>query len=152
MSKEKRKRMAVVLDDFSDIDQIGYDEYSEGLVEMIRSVGAKGEKGSFTIGVFGQWGQGKTSMLRQIEKKLNEIDTKDEKEILTVWFNPWQFTGEEHIIIPFFHTLVSYLEEFKKKKGKNASQRFVNFFKELVHVPVALAYGMEGKIKIPLLL
>ncbi|MGD2086137.1 MAG: SUMF1/EgtB/PvdO family nonheme iron enzyme [Candidatus Aminicenantes bacterium] len=152
MSKVKRNRMAVVLDDFSDIDQIGYDEYSEGLVEMIRSVGAKGEKGSFTIGVFGQWGQGKTSMLRQIEKKLNEIETKDEKEILTVWFNPWQFTGEEHIIIPFFHTLVSYLEEFKEKKGKGASQHFVNFLEELAHVPVALAYGMEGKIKIPLLL
>ena len=122
MSKEKRKHMAVVLDEFSDMDQIGYDEYSEGLVEMIRSVGAKGEKGSFTIGVFGQWGQGKTSMLRQIEKKLNEIDTKDEKEILTVWFNPWQFTGEEHIIIPFFHTLVSYLEEFKEKKKKQTEK------------------------------
>ncbi|UCH94186.1 MAG: SUMF1/EgtB/PvdO family nonheme iron enzyme [Candidatus Aminicenantes bacterium] len=152
MKQEKRKRMAVVLDDFSDIDRIGYDEYSEGLVEMIRSVGAKGEKGSFTIGVFGQWGQGKTSMLRQIEKKLNEIETKDEKEILTVWFNPWQFTGEEHIIIPFFHTLVSYLEEFNKKKGKSVSGSFTNFLKELAHVPVALAYGMEGKIKIPLLL
>ena len=143
MSKQKSKRMAVVLDDFSDMDQIGYDEYSEGLVEMIRSVGAKGEKGSFTIGVFGQWGQGKTSMLRQIEKKLNEIETKDEKEILTVWFNPWQFTGEEHIIIPFFHTLVSYLEEFKGKKGKSVSRRFTDFLKELVHVPVALAYGIS---------
>jgi formylglycine-generating enzyme required for sulfatase activity len=152
MSLKKRKRMAVVLDDFSDTDQIGYDEYSEGLVEMIRSIGAKGEKGSFTIGIFGQWGQGKTSMLRQIEIKLNEIETTDEKEILTVWFNPWQFTGEEHIIIPFFHTLVSYLEEFKEKKGENISRGFSNFLKELAHVPVALAYGMEGKIKIPLLL
>jgi formylglycine-generating enzyme required for sulfatase activity len=152
MSQKKQKQMVVVLDDFSDMDQIGYDEYSEGLVEMIRSVGAKGEKGSFTIGIFGQWGQGKTSMLRQIEKKLNEIETTDKKEILTVWFNPWQFTGEEHIIIPFFHTLVSYLEEFKEKKGKSISQRFTDFLKELAHVPVALAYGMEGKIKIPLLL
>lgn len=144
--------MAVVLDDFSDKDQIGYDEYSEGLVEMIRSVGAKGEKGSFTIGVFGQWGQGKTSMLRQIEKKLNDIETKEKKEILTVWFNPWQFTGEEHIIIPFFHTLVSYLEEFNKIKGNSVSRSFTKFLKELAHVPVALAYGMEGKVKIPLLL
>jgi formylglycine-generating enzyme required for sulfatase activity len=155
MSKEKRKRMAVVLDDFSDIDQIGYDEYSDGLVEMIRSVGAKGEKGSFTIGVFGQWGQGKTSMLRQIEKKLDEIETKDEKEILTVWFNPWQFTGEEHIIIPFFHTLVSNLEEFEKEKetrGEKIVEGVKKFLEELVRVPVALAYGMEGKIKIPLLL
>lgn len=30
MSPKKQKQMAVVLDDFSDMDQIGYDEYSEG--------------------------------------------------------------------------------------------------------------------------
>jgi sulfatase modifying factor 1 len=143
------ERMLVVPDDFSDVDEIGYDKYSAGLVEMIRSVKAKG---SFTIGIFGQWGQGKTSMLQQIKKRLDELETKNEKEILTVWFNPWQFTGEEHIIIPFFHTLVSYLEDFNEKKGKKVSERFVGFLKELAHVPVALAYGMEGKIKIPLLL
>lgn len=143
------KRMVVVPDDFSDEDEIGYIEHGAGLVEMIRSVQSKG---SFTIGVFGQWGEGKTSMLRQIERRLNFIDTEKEKEILTVWFNPWQFTGEEHIIIPFFHTLVSYLEEYKCKKGKNVAKGFLNFLTELAHVPIALAYGMEGKVKIPLLL
>jgi len=90
--------MAVVSDDFSENDEIGYDEYSEGLVEMIHSLEGKGGKGSFTIGVFGQWGQGKTSMLRQIEKKLNKNKTSVQKEILTVWFNPWQFTSEEETV------------------------------------------------------
>lgn len=159
MGKKKRKeeRMNVVPDDFSDKDEIGYDVYSAGLIEMIRSVKAEG---SFTIGVFGQWGQGKTSMLRQIEgglKKPKEDGKKviDDKDILTVWFNPWQFIGEEHIIIPFFHTLVSYLEDFKntqKELSAKVAKGIHNFFKELVHVPVALAYGIEGKIKIPLLL
>jgi hypothetical protein len=32
------ERMLVVPDDFSDVDEIGYDKYSAGLVEMIRSV------------------------------------------------------------------------------------------------------------------
>lgn len=144
------KRMVVVPDDFSDEDQIGYSEHGSGLVEMIRSVQAEG---SFTIGVFGQWGMGKTSMLRQIKRELDKIKVeKNEKEILTVWFNPWQFTGEEHIIIPFFHTLVSYLEDFKEKKGENIAKSIINFLDELVHVPLALAYGMEANIKIPLLL
>ncbi len=147
------KRMVVVPDDFSDVDQIGYSEHGSGLVEMIRSVQAKG---SFTIGVFGQWGQGKTSMLHQIKRELDKIKVeKNEKEILTVWFNPWQFTGEEHIIIPFFHTLVSYLEDFEKDKektGEKIAAGFGKFLKELAHVPIALAYGMEGKVKIPLLL
>lgn len=143
------KRMVVVPDDFSDVDEIGYIEHGAGLVEMIRSVKSTG---SFTIGVFGQWGQGKTSMLRQIKRGLNEIEKEKENEILTVWFNPWQFTGEEHIIIPFFHTLVSYLEEYKNNKGKNVGKGFLKFLEELAHVPIALAYGMEGKVKIPLLL
>ncbi len=145
---KKDKHMLVVPDDFSDVDEIGYDKYSAGLVEMIRSVDAKG---SFTIGIFGQWGQGKTSMLQQIKKRLDEIKAENEKEILTVWFNPWQFTGEEHIIIPFFHTLVSYLEEFKKKK-KKVGEVIADFLKELAYVPVALSYGMEANIKIPLIL
>ena len=62
----QEKTMVVVPDDFSVEDKIGYSKYSAGLVEMIRCVQAKG---SFTIGIFGQWGQGKTSMLRQIEQK-----------------------------------------------------------------------------------
>jgi formylglycine-generating enzyme required for sulfatase activity len=146
------KAMVVVPDDFSAVDQIGYSEHSAGLVEMIRCVQAKG---SFTIGIFGQWGQGKTSMLRQIEKNLQGTKSNHGKDILTVWFNPWQFTGEKHMIIPFFHTVTSYLKDFekqKKKEGKTIGKKIRNFLKVLGHVPVALAYGMEGGIKIPRLL
>ena len=156
IEKDKNSRMIVVPDDSSDVDSIGYIEYSAGLVEMIRSVKAKG---SFTIGIFGQWGQGKTSMLRQIEKELNEISEiagkEDEEAILTVWFNPWQFTGEEHIIVPFFHTLVSAFKNLRNKKKTiidKISEKAARFLKELAEVPIALAYGLEGNIKIPLLL
>jgi predicted KAP-like P-loop ATPase len=77
----QEKAMVVVPDDFSAVDQIGYSEHSAGLVEMIRCVQAKG---SFTIGIFGQWDQGKTSMLRQIEKKLQGTKSNQGKDILTV--------------------------------------------------------------------
>lgn len=148
----QEKAMVVVPDDFSAVDQIGYIEHSAGLVEMIRCVQAKG---SFTIGIFGQWGQGKTSMLRQIEKKLQGTKSNHGKDILTAWFNPWQFTGEKHMIIPFFHTVTSYMKDFERQKkigGKTIGKKMRNFLKVLAHVPVALAYGMEGGIKIPLLL
>ncbi|MCK4765134.1 MAG: SUMF1/EgtB/PvdO family nonheme iron enzyme [Candidatus Aminicenantes bacterium] len=153
-SKNKNRRMVVVGDDFSADDGIGYSKHSAGLVEMIRSVQAGG---SFTIGVFGQWGQGKTSMLRQIEKKLIDLDTagNNGQDILTVWFNPWQFTGEEHIIVPFFHTLAAASKAFEEKK-KTAKSKIASktaaFLQQLADVPTALAYGLEGKIKIPLFL
>lgn len=139
--------MLVVPDRYSERDLIGYSAYGAGLVEMVRSVQSDG---SFTIGVFGQWGQGKTSMLRQIKHALD-----DDENILTVWFNPWQFSKEEHIIVPFFHTLVSFLKEYKEKHetlGSKIAPKLKRFWKELVRVPIALSYGLETDIKIPILL
>ena len=150
--------MVVVPDRYAEEDLIGYSDYGEGLVQMVRSVQSDG---SFTIGVFGQWGQGKTSMLRQIKHALDESQNEPNKSkkarqpIITAWFNPWQFTKEDHIIIPFFHTLVSYFEEYQeslKYPSANFAGKLKAFFEELVHVPVALAYGFEMNIKIPLLL
>ncbi|MDL1975501.1 MAG: KAP family NTPase, partial [Deltaproteobacteria bacterium] len=153
MGKGENTRMVVVSDDYADEDGIGYREHGEGLIEMIRCVESSG---SFTIGVHGQWGQGKTSLLRQIKKALDKEPEDGKSPIFTVWFNPWQFTGEEHLIIPFFHTLIASLEKYEQKiKGKSALRTLVKrvsiFSKKMSRVPVALAYGMEGEIKVSVL-
>ncbi len=158
MASNKRSKddnhipMLVVPDSIAEEDRIGHQEHCDGLVQMIRSVKSSG---SFTIGVYGQWGSGKTSMLKLIEKALCVDAIDNGSRILTVWFNPWQFAGEEHLIVPFFHTLVASLkriqETLKEDKGK-FSKKVSIFFKKLSKVPIALAYGLEGEIKIPLLL
>jgi formylglycine-generating enzyme required for sulfatase activity len=150
---EKNEKMVVVPDDFKGEDKLGFDAYSSGLVEMIRSVEANG---SFTIGLYGEWGQGKTSMLRLIEDGIENKVSHDGKEILTVWFDPWQYSSEEHVIIPFFHTLASYLEAHikgkkKKKDAKPVGRKVLDFLKLLSQVPVAIAYGTEFTIKAPLI-
>ncbi|MCK9297075.1 MAG: SUMF1/EgtB/PvdO family nonheme iron enzyme [Desulfobulbaceae bacterium] len=115
---------------------------------MIRTVKSRG---SFTIGVYGQWGSGKTSMLQQIKKALD--DTKSaEQPIVTVWFNPWQFVAEEHLIIPFFHTLIASLQkEVEKPKIEIIAKKLSGFIEKIAHVPLALVYGMEAELKIPLM-
>ena len=104
--------MLVLSDDFADKDLIGHADYCDGLVELIRSVDSRG---SFTIGIYGQWGSGKTSMLKQIKNALDDPKSKDAQPVLTVWFNPWQFVADEHLIIPFFHTLIASLEKIVKE-------------------------------------
>ena len=104
--------MLILSDDFAEKDLIGHQDYCDGLVEMIRDVESSG---SFTIGIYGQWGSGKTSMLRQIKKSLDETSS----EVVTVWFNPWQFVAEEHLIIPFFHNLIAALERSAKKSERD---------------------------------
>jgi len=140
--------MLILSDDFADQDLIGHKDYCDGLVEMIRTVKSRG---SFTIGVYGQWGSGKTSMLQQIKKALD--DTKSaEQPIVTVWFNPWQFVAEEHLIIPFFHTLIASLQkEVEKPKIEIIAKKLSGFIEKIAHVPLALVYGMEAELKIPLM-
>ncbi|MEA1933966.1 MAG: SUMF1/EgtB/PvdO family nonheme iron enzyme [Thermodesulfobacteriota bacterium] len=142
--------MLVLSDDFADQDLIGHADYCDGLVELIRSVDSRG---SFTIGIYGQWGSGKTSMLKQIKKALGVPESEDAQPVLTVWFNPWQFVADEHLIIPFFHTLIASLEKIvKEQKTEKIAKKLPDFIKKIAHVPLALIYGLEGELKIPLLL
>lgn len=45
-----------------------------------------------TVGVFGPWGSGKTSLLRMLKE---EIDRKDLRFVRTVWFTAWKYDREE---------------------------------------------------------
>ena len=138
--------MLILSDDYADEDLIGHDDYCDGLVEIIRSVESCG---SFTIGVYGQWGSGKTSLLKQIQNTLDYRNSDDLRPIVTVWFNPWQFISEEHLIVPFFHTLIAALskktEESKKEKWAENVSAFVQ---KIVQVPLALTYGLETEFNI----
>ncbi len=50
-----------------------------------------------TIGVFGRWGTGKTSLMKLIKQVVAE--DYQEKGV-GVWFNAWQYEKEEHLLIP----------------------------------------------------
>ena len=53
-----------------------------------------------TLGVFGEWGSGKTSLMKMTQEYLER-----EHQINTVWFNTWQHQHSDHIIIPLLQTI-----------------------------------------------
>lgn len=149
--------MLVLSDDFASEDLVGRNEYRDGLVEVIRSVNALG---SFTIGIYGQWGTGKTSMLRQIKKVLDEQPSDAKPLVHTVWFNPWQFVADEHLIIPFFHTLIDSLDRSVNPLEAPPAQmgpleprgHAASLVEKIRNIPEAIAYGMtEGQSKMDFL-
>lgn len=95
--------MKFVYDDYSDKDEIGHDFTRKALVNLIKQT-PKDRRGSFTVGVYGEWGTGKTSMLRMMEK-----DFAADPSVETIWFNPWQFANDDNIIGAFFHVLAQQL-------------------------------------------
>lgn len=60
------------------------------------------------IGLMGEWGCGKTSIINLVDnnlKKFNKKKSKDEKEFRLIKFNPWYFSNRNTIIIHFFDIL-----------------------------------------------
>lgn len=109
------------------------------------SAAVLGTEGPFTIGVFGHWGYGKTSLLR-LSRSL--VDNSKTENVATVWFNAWQYEKEGHPIVPLVATIVQALEtQFADTvKGKIKKGAL-----ELIRSLRAVAYGFSAKssLKIP---
>lgn len=62
------------------------------------------------IGLYGEWGVGKTSLMRLIEKNLDPEKTK------SIWFDPWQHQLDDNPALALLHTIVDKYE--MKEEGK----------------------------------
>ncbi|MEU4563070.1 P-loop NTPase fold protein [Actinoplanes sp. NPDC023936] len=114
-------------------DGLGFRAYSRVL-----AAAASQTRGPFTIGVFGEWGMGKTSLMRLIQ---GELDS--DPEIVTVWFNAWRYEKEEHPIVPLVGTIVHELEN-----RPGLLQKLGDGGKSLVRSLRAIAYGFSSKAKL----
>ena len=59
-----------------------------------------------TVGVFGPWGSGKTSLLRMLQQ---DIDVKKLPRYRTVWFTAWKYGQEEALWRAFILRVVDAL-------------------------------------------
>ena len=106
---------------------------------------AVGTRGPFTIGVFADWGLGKTSVLRQA-KSLIENDPKN-ANVVTVWFNAWQYEKEEHPIVPLVASVVRDIEK-KLADAEGVSDTLRETLAGISRSLRAIAYGLSAKVKL----
>ena len=108
---------------------------------------AMGTEGPFTIGVYADWGEGKTSVLR-LAKDLVEYNAP---EIVTVWFNAWQYGKEEHPIVPLVSTIAKSIGDKLVEKDTTISDKVKSGMKKMSSALRAIAYGFsaKGKVSVP---
>ena len=82
--------------------------YSDTIVRIV-----KGSEPNFALGVFGEWGTGKTTLMKHVEIKL-----KQQHDILTVWFNAWRYEREEQFaVIALLKTIAYEMDKHEIYKG-----------------------------------
>ncbi len=91
--------MKILTDEVEKEPILGFKPYAECLVDIIRDTSPR-----FSIGIYGEWGTGKTTLMELIENKLN----RENKGILTVWFNAWRYEREEHYAIVAMMKTIAY--------------------------------------------
>src|SRR5690606_25713674 len=71
-----------------------------------------------TIGVYGDWGVGKSSILALLQKKVKNLDEEEQKKIHTIMFNGWLFQGYEDTKSALMETIITDLARLQPKIEK----------------------------------
>ena len=102
MDQKQDEGLRLLLDVPEDKVVFGFDEYASTLTSAIM-----GTDPHFTVGIFGGWGCGKTTLLRRIEAQLKSGYSD---KALTVFFDAWRYQHEEHMLLPLLDTLSDSLK------------------------------------------
>ncbi|UCS95032.1 KAP family NTPase [Echinicola marina] len=94
--------------------------------------------GSFVVGIYGKWGEGKSSVLNFIKKDLEQKD-----DIIIVEFNPWLFSNEDQLLLTFFNILASEIDRPLKSKKEKVGEALLEYGKAIG--AVGNFVGFNGK-------
>ncbi|MGG0720390.1 P-loop NTPase fold protein [Robertmurraya massiliosenegalensis] len=98
-------------DNASKIDMLSYEPYAELLFDI-----ASNERvNPLTIGLFGNWGSGKSTVLNLIQEK---IRADDQSNTIPVFINAWMFEGYDDAKTALMEVILRTLEDNQSIKEK----------------------------------
>lgn len=85
----------------SDHDRFGRKQFAW---RVAHTIAHRGDPSCIVVGIYGAWGEGKTSVLRMVDEAL-----ASEKNVKTFWFNPWRYRDEDTLLEQFFRSMARAL-------------------------------------------
>jgi predicted KAP-like P-loop ATPase len=102
-------------------DVLGRKAFVENLAGAIRTYGGTD---SLTIGLYGPWGCGKSSLLNFVIEELK----KDKETIAVARFNPWHFSQQDRLFSTFFATVSSLIKRNDDSEDANKIAAWLDSF------------------------
>jgi predicted KAP-like P-loop ATPase len=129
----------------TDIDLLGYDKIADTILEIVNDNNLR----PLTIGVYGDWGVGKSSILSLLQSKVAQLPNDEQKLVHTIVFNGWLFQGYEDTKSALMETIVTDLARLqpnveKVKKLAKSLLRRINWLKVAKVSASALFTGFTG--------
>lgn len=129
------------IDRESEIDLLAYEPFAE----LVNDILLDKKMNPLTIGLFGSWGVGKSTLLKLIQDKIQKNDSKKDK-IICVPLNAWIFEGYDDAKSALMESLLCTLKE-----EKTVFYKFKDNIEKLVKKVDLLRLGaMAAKHGIPL--
>lgn len=107
---------------------LGFEDYASALAEAILSA----DRPQFTVGLYGKWGSGKSSLLRAMRRLLG-----DAPGVIAVDFDAWRYQRTQEIVLPLLYAVLGEVQ-------RSGDQALAGSVWKLVK-----AFGMSLGFKIP---
>lgn len=126
-------------------DSIGRNSMVELIVDSINEI-VSSDHQCVVYGIYGKWGEGKTSLMNFIRNKLLSQGKTD--NIIIVEFNPWLVDNDEALLREFFLSIMADADESARKILKKYGELAIFASKTIVNMFVpglgsAIADGVE---------
>lgn len=124
-------------------DKLNRSSFAEALANIIRSWR---DKPSLVIGLFGDWGSGKTSLKNLVLKALAR---DEEKSPYIVEFSPWQVSGQDLLSETFFREIGKVLGETGPSEGAEVKRRVARWKKYAGILSIAGTVARALRVAVP---
>jgi predicted KAP-like P-loop ATPase len=119
----------MINDSASAEDLLNFKRYVSPIIEILTN--PKTET-PFTIGIFGPWGSGKSTLIEYLDL---ELGRSPYTEFFRIKFNPWLYREEKNLIIPLLHTLQDTL-------ARSTTERIIESAKKIGTVLTRIGAGL----------
>jgi len=138
MEETTHKVSPILHDRPTDKDALDFAPYRDTLVDIIADPATMTP---LTVGIFGGWGSGKTSLMQMVESELKAVLAKRQEQARTVWFNAWQYGKEEDL---WRALLLQVLNALRPLKPKTATDEQLEGLAAALHDPPDLSEELKA--------